>query len=87
MGLHRQGVQHIVNELVAEGIVALAENPHHRQAGAADPEGRSAVRGGQPTPETLAKRLAKDLPPKTIATAHDVLKALRERLELAEFAA
>ena len=34
----------------------------------------------------LPARLAKDLPPKTIAAAHDVLKALRERLELAEFA-
>src|SRR5260221_14652143 len=32
MGLHRQGVQRIVNELEAEGIVAFDDNPHHRRA-------------------------------------------------------
>src|SRR6201995_2831725 len=32
MGLHRQGVQRIVNELEAEGIVALEDNPYHRRA-------------------------------------------------------
>src|SRR6201989_808915 len=32
MGLHRQGVQRIVNELEAEGIVMLSDNPHPRRA-------------------------------------------------------
>src|SRR5690242_18888466 len=32
MGLHRKGVQRIVNELEAAGIVALDDNPHHRRA-------------------------------------------------------
>src|ERR1700722_11014166 len=32
LGLNRQGVQRIVNELAEEGIVAFQENPHHRRA-------------------------------------------------------
>src|ERR1700743_3237304 len=32
MGLHRQGVQRIVNELEQEGIVVFDDNPHHRRA-------------------------------------------------------
>lgn len=32
MGLNRQGVQRIVNELAEEGIVAFRDNPHHRRA-------------------------------------------------------
>jgi DNA-binding MarR family transcriptional regulator len=88
MGLHRQGVQRIVNELVAEGVVVLEENPHHRRAKLVRLTGKgeqlfdAASRRQKP----WAKRLAKGLPPKTIAAAHDVLRTLHERLELAEFA-
>src|SRR5215469_12893873 len=32
MGLNRQGVQRIVNELHEDGIVEFALNPHHRRA-------------------------------------------------------
>ena len=32
MGLNRQGVQRIVNEMVEAGIVTLHENPHHKRA-------------------------------------------------------
>ncbi len=32
MGLNRQGVQRIVNELVQEGLVRLEDNPNHRRA-------------------------------------------------------
>jgi DNA-binding MarR family transcriptional regulator len=89
MGLHRQGVQRIVNELVAEGTIALAENPHHRRAKLVrlTRKGEALFEAASRRQKPWAKRLAKDLPPKTIATAHDVLKALRERLELAEFTA
>jgi DNA-binding MarR family transcriptional regulator len=88
MGLHRQGVQRIVNELVAEGVVVLEENPRHRRAKLVRLTGKgeqlfdAASRRQKP----WAKRLAKGLPPKTIAAAHDVLRTLHERLELAEFA-
>ena len=32
MGVHRQGVQRIVNELKNEGIVEFQPNPHHKRA-------------------------------------------------------
>src|SRR5882672_9013978 len=32
LGAARQNVQRIVNDLVKEGFVALATNPHHRRA-------------------------------------------------------
>lgn len=32
MGLTRQGVQRIVNELVAGGMLCVAPNPHHKRA-------------------------------------------------------
>lgn len=32
IGVHRQGIQRIVNELVKEGIVAFQPNPHHKKA-------------------------------------------------------
>jgi DNA-binding MarR family transcriptional regulator len=88
MGLHRQGVQRIVNELVAEGIVVLEENPHHRRAKLVrlTKKGEGLFEAASRRQKPWAKRLAKGLPPKTIAAAHDLLKTLRERLERAEFA-
>lgn len=32
MGLSRQGVQRVADELEARGIVRFAPNPHHRRA-------------------------------------------------------
>src|SRR5437016_12492641 len=32
MGLTRQAVRRLVNELAADGLVAFATNPHHRRA-------------------------------------------------------
>jgi DNA-binding MarR family transcriptional regulator len=88
MGLHRQGVQRIVNELVAEGVVVLEENPHHRRAKLVrlTGKGEQLFEAASRRQKPWAKRLAKGLPPKTIAAAHDVLRTLHERLELAEFA-
>jgi DNA-binding MarR family transcriptional regulator len=88
MGLHRQGVQRIVNELVAEGIVVLEENPHHRRAKLVrlTKKGEGLFEAASRRQKPWAKRVAKGLPPKTIAAAHDLLKTLRERLERAEFA-
>ena len=88
MGLHRQGVQRIVNELVAEGIFALEENPHHRRARLVrlTRTGEQLFEAAGRRQRPWAKRLAKGLPAKTVAAAHHVLKTLRERLERAEFA-
>ena len=86
MGLHRQGVQRIVNELVAEGILTLEENPHHRRARLVrlTSKGERLFEAADRRQKPWARQLAKGLGSKTIAAARDVLKTLRERLELVE---
>jgi DNA-binding MarR family transcriptional regulator len=83
MGLHRQGVQRIVNELEAEGIVALDDNPHHRRARLVrlTSKGEALYREAERRQKPWAKALAKGLDPKAISTAHALLKSLRGRLE------
>jgi len=83
MGLTRQAVQRIVNELIGEGVLALAANPHHRRAKLVVLTDRGAR-----LHQTIEKRrlpwagaLAEGLPPRTIASAATTLRALRERLE------
>jgi DNA-binding MarR family transcriptional regulator len=85
MGLHRQGVQRIVNELEAEGIIALENNPHHRRAKLVrlTKKGEALYREADRRQKPWARNLAKGLDAKAIAAAHRLLKSLRERLELA----
>jgi DNA-binding MarR family transcriptional regulator len=85
MGLHRQGVQRIVNELEAEGIVALADNPHHRRARLVrfTRKGEALYREADRRQKPWAKALAKGLDAKGIAASEVLLKSLRERLEQA----
>jgi DNA-binding MarR family transcriptional regulator len=85
MGLHRQGVQRIVNELEAEGIVALEDNPHHRRARLVrlTKKGEALYREAGQRQKPWARGLVRGLDAKAIASAHDLLKSLRERLEQA----
>ena len=85
MGLHRQGVQRIVNELEAEGIVLLAENPHHRRARLVQltRKGEALYREASRRQTPWAKRLAKGFDVKAIVSTQTLLKSLRERLEQA----
>ena len=85
MGLHRQGVQRIVNELEAEGIVALADNPHHRRARLVrfTRKGEALYREADRRQKPWAKALAKGLDAKAVAASEMLLKSLRERLEQA----
>ena len=84
MGLHRQGVQRIVNELEAEGIVALDDNPHHRRAKLVrlTRKGEALYREAERRQKPWARALAKSLDPKAIVAGHALLKSLRGRLEL-----
>jgi DNA-binding MarR family transcriptional regulator len=86
MGLHRQGVQRIVNELEAEGIVALDDNPHHRRAKLVrlTKKGEALYREAERRQTPWARDLAKGLDAKAIASAHGLLKSLRDRLEQAD---
>jgi DNA-binding MarR family transcriptional regulator len=85
MGLARQSVQRIVDALAQEGLIAFADNPHHRRAklvtltGRGEALYRSAMRLQQP----WAARLAAALDRQPLATTLGALKALRARLETA----
>ena len=84
MGLHRQGVQRIVNELEAEGIVAFDDNPHHRRAKLVrlTKKGEALYREADRRQKPWARGLARELDARTIASAHRLLKSLREKLEV-----
>jgi DNA-binding MarR family transcriptional regulator len=83
MGLNRQGVQRIVNELAAEGLVAFRPNPHHRRAKLVvlTDEGRRIYGAADKLQGPWANALARGLDPKVIAAATRIIEALRIRLE------
>lgn len=83
MGVHRQGVQRIVNELSKEGIVEFQPNPHHKRAHLV-----VMTRKGQELYEAAIARqipwvneLSEGLSPDEIATAQNVVGRLKARLE------
>ncbi len=83
MGLNRQGVQRIVDELAAQDIVQFRVNPHHRRAKLVllTPKGRRMYDAIADLQVPWANALAKALDPPAIATAAAMLKTLRLRLE------
>lgn len=83
MGLYRQGVQRIVNELAEEGFVAFADNPHHRRAKLVTlaAKGRSACAAADRLQKPWVNALGKGLSTGELATARRVLTVLRERLD------
>jgi DNA-binding MarR family transcriptional regulator len=89
MGLNRQGVQRIVNELVAEGYVALEPNPHHRRASLVvlTEKGRTAFAAADRLQTPWANALAKGLRSEDIAAAKRAVAALRQSLDEAPKAA
>src|ERR1700749_3084442 len=72
MGLHRQGVQRIVNELEAEGIVAPADNPHHRRAQLVrlTKKGEALFHEADRRQKPWVRGLGKGLDPKAVGAAH-----------------
>jgi DNA-binding MarR family transcriptional regulator len=84
MSLHRQGVQRIVNELEAERIVVLDDNPHHRRAKLVrlTKKGESLYREAERRQKPWARALAKGLDARAIGTTHALLQSLRDRLEM-----
>jgi DNA-binding MarR family transcriptional regulator len=83
MGLNRQGVQRIVNELVAEGYVALEPNPHHRRASLVvlTEKGRTVYAAADRLQTPWVNALVKGLGARDIAAAKQTVAALRQRLE------
>ena len=86
MGLTRQGVQRIANELEAEGLVRFAPNSHHQRAKLVllTDQGRAVYEEAQKRQRPWARSLADGLPVDAINGAKAVLTALRQKLEAGE---
>jgi DNA-binding MarR family transcriptional regulator len=83
MGLSRQGVQRIANELEAQGIVRFAPNPHHQRAKLVllTDRGQSLYEAASARQKPWATGLAEGLSATTIEAATKVLRTVRSRLE------
>ena len=83
MGLNRQGVQRIVNELEAEGLVEFRPNPHHRRAHLVllTRKGEAAYAAAERLQTPWVNALAKGLQAEEIKAVTGVLQSVRERLE------
>ena len=83
MGLHRQGVQRIVNELVKEGLVAFQPNPHHRRANLVvlTARGREIYDQADRLQIPWVNALSEGIEAGAIGSAIRTLQMLRKRLE------
>lgn len=83
MGLHRQGVQRIVNELEAEGVVEFQPNPHHKRAHLVvlTDTGRKLFEAAVALQVPWVNSLSSGLTSKDITAAHGVIAHLKTRLE------
>lgn len=83
MGVHRQGVQRIVNELEKEGIVAFQPNPHHKRAHLVEltAKGQDLFGAAMALQVPWVNDLSKGLSSDDIATTQEVIGLLKKRLE------
>ena len=86
MGLTRQTVQKLVNELQSEGIVRFAPNPHHQRARLVlfTEKGRVAYEAARQRQRPWAQALADGLAADDIEGATVLLRAVRHKLEAGE---
>jgi len=83
MGVHRQGVQRIVNELEKEGIVEFLPNPQHKRAhhiGLTE-RGRILFERAIALQIPWVNSLAEDLSQDDLAATRKVVALLRDRLQ------
>lgn len=83
MGLTRQSVQRIANELTASGHLRFAPNPHHERAKLVllTDKGRGAYESATDRWRPRAEALGKGLGLKSIEAAAELLRTIRRRLE------
>jgi len=83
LGANRQNVQRIVNDLNADGLVALETNPHHRRAQLVvlTDKGKRAFEAAMHLQAPWVNELADGLSVRDLATVRRVVTALRKRLE------
>lgn len=83
MGLTRQAVQRLVNEMKGDGLVQFAENPHHQRARLVivTAKGKAAYKQAMRRQEPWAGELARGLSVHQIDGVTELLRTLRQRLE------
>jgi DNA-binding MarR family transcriptional regulator len=83
MGLTRQAVQRLINELMADGLVEARANPSHRRARlfSLTSSGESAFEAATARQAPWAEALALGHSGPEIKSAEATLRALRDRLE------
>src|SRR5450755_3447541 len=86
MGLNRQGVQRIVNDLVKDGLVAFRPNPHHRRANLVvlTERGKEVYGAAERLQTPWVNALANELGVGNIVATKRIVSALRRRLEEAD---
>jgi DNA-binding MarR family transcriptional regulator len=84
MGLARQSVQRLVDEMNEDGLVEYAPNQHHRRAKLVllTGDGEIAFRTAMARQERWADNLAAGLTPDAILAASATVRALRQRLSV-----
>jgi DNA-binding MarR family transcriptional regulator len=82
MGLTRQAVQRVVDDLRADDFVRLEINPHHQRAMLVvmTDRGDDAYRRASERQLRWVEQLATGLSPDAVETAADLLKTLRQRV-------
>lgn len=85
MGLTRQSVQRVANELEAEGFLRFAPNPHHQRAKLAvlTAKGQKAYAGASARWQPKASALSTGLKTTELGGALTVLRRIRNRIESA----
>ena len=86
MGLTRQAVQRVADDMRTEGLVRYEPNPHHRRAMLVvmTERGEDAYRRASERQERWADGLVSGLPPDAIEAAGALLRTLQIRLAEAE---
>ncbi len=83
MGLTRQAVQRLANEMQGDGLVRFAPNPHHQRAKLVllTPAGKMAFAAVMKRQSAWATELGRGLNAKPIETAAVMLRTIRQRLD------
>jgi DNA-binding MarR family transcriptional regulator len=83
MGLSRQAVQRLANEMEKHGLVRFAPNPHHERAKfvVMTAPGRAAFRSAMTRQRRWAQSLAEGLSNDSVKEALHMLRELRNKLE------
>jgi DNA-binding MarR family transcriptional regulator len=83
MGLTRQSVRRLVGEMIDDGLVRYAPNPHHRRAKLIllTERGEAAYRAATDRQRPWAAALASEFSSEVLQAATSVLRTLRRRLD------